>query len=1035
MAATRAPLAALALSTLSLAALACGETTAGPDAGAPADGGASADARPGDDAGPGADAAPDAGPSLDAEPRPDAGATEPPPFEWPVETGTVAITPDPSWKNRITRDDPFVVVPADLESPRWVKFTILLRDPGRVYFQDSARYPFHYEFATERLDPWRGLDRAALDRVSLGGPDQALVFGAVLFPADGEVLEYGVQLVGRDAYHPELVRRLVERVRAAVDAPGHADFYFPVFEQRESAERWTDWLAARDVRVSSPERWASGHGCYAPGWAWGRLVQVPAAELEAAFGDGRLRPEDVLLTDGVPAEIPLVAGVLSLSPATPNSHVAILAQSFGVPFAWLAVEPERGRALAAVGRKVAVEVVPGEFGGPCRVKVLDLDGRLSPELEAELGRLAAPPELSVPGKRRAGQIGFDVDMLGPGDAERVGGKAANYGVLRDAIPEAAPPAVALSFDLWDGFMAQVLPGGERLDARAARVLGGHAWPPDVARLRRELAELRATIEDETVFTPEQEAAIQAALAGFPSDVRLRLRSSTNVEDGEHFSGAGLYDSVSGCLADDLDGDAIGPSLCDASKREERGVLRALRRVFASFYRENAVLERLRHRVPEAEVGMAVLVHPSYPDPEEEANGVAVLERAGNVTRLRLVSQHGAVSVANPEPGVRPETVELEAYRDQLFTPTLQIRSSLVPLGATVMRFPEDYEALARLLLRASEAWVALRPGPRVVLDLEYKKMAGRGLIVKQLRPIPQPDRTPSVAPILVDAPSAPHCVFQGESSDALALHRLKSRWALRGAVRRLDEAGLATSPLAGLELELVVDGATLALSGPPDALPGAGYRLEADQLVHGLRVDTAAGPRQVELRLGRPALRRRTELPLMLADEWPSVELAVTHPEDVPELDWMGAPSTRREDFARLVAGCPEDRGPRPGDVPVERAIELGGGRRLELRFWWPAPPRGITAGYTAPLARWGDSRLVGFGEDAALGGPWSLTYRPGHHNFSESFVIEPTLEPGLPATTRAALEAADVRVLHVDTGSQTPVYAIGADGRLRAWR
>lgn len=107
--------------------------------------------------------------------------------------------------------------------------------------------------------------------------------------------------------------------------------------------------------------------------------------------------------------------------------------------------------------------------------------------------------------------------------------------------------------------------------------------------------------------------------------KLRFRSSTNVEDSEQFTGAGLYDSYSGCLLDDLDGDTDGPSLCDPSEPAERGVFRALRRVFASFYNDNAVLERLRHGVNETSVGMAVLVHPSFPDEIEWANGVATLQ--------------------------------------------------------------------------------------------------------------------------------------------------------------------------------------------------------------------------------------------------------------------------------------------------------------------------------------------------------------------------------------------------------------------------
>ena len=97
-----------------------------------------------------------------------------------------------------------------------------------------------------------------------------------------------------------------------------------------------------------------------------------------------------------------------------------------------------------------------------------------------------------------------------------------------------------------------------------------------------------------------------------------------MEDSEDFIGAGLYDSYSGCLADDLNDDNNDSCACDPNEDGERSVFRAIRGVFASFYNENAFLERLRHGVEEAEAGMAVLVHHSFPDEIELANGVATL---------------------------------------------------------------------------------------------------------------------------------------------------------------------------------------------------------------------------------------------------------------------------------------------------------------------------------------------------------------------------------------------------------------------------
>lgn len=61
----------------------------------------------------------------------------------------------------------------------------------------------------------------------------------------------------------------------------------------------------------------------------------------AAFDDGRLRSEEILLTDGVPADMPVLAGLISLTPSTPNSHTTILSRSFGVAEGFRPLNPAK----------------------------------------------------------------------------------------------------------------------------------------------------------------------------------------------------------------------------------------------------------------------------------------------------------------------------------------------------------------------------------------------------------------------------------------------------------------------------------------------------------------------------------------------------------------------------------------------------------------------------------------------------------------------------------------------------------------------
>jgi hypothetical protein len=328
---------------------------------------------------------------------------------------------------------------------------------------------------------------------------------------------------------------------------------------------------------------------------------------------------------------------------------------------------------------------------------------------AALSALKTGPAFKVAPKERYGAYTAPTDNLVPADIKFFGGKAANYGLLRRIIPTNSLPAIAISFDLWDDFMDQILGNGKTLRQEISNRLAGFTYPPNVAAVQTQLASIRPLIRNSTQFTAAQQAAITNALAIFDPQRNIRFRSSTDVEDAESFTGAGLYDSFSGCLADDQDGDATGPSICDPTEEDERGVFRAIRRVFASFYNDNAYLERLRLGVNENEVGMAILVHHSTPDEFEMANGVATGTWRTNGQRFdgRMVSQLGAASVANPDGSARPEELDFYAQTNRAPILSLHESSSLVRLGDTVMTWTNDYSTLSDLLLQVARGYGAM----------------------------------------------------------------------------------------------------------------------------------------------------------------------------------------------------------------------------------------------------------------------------------------------------------------------------------------
>ena len=633
-----------------------------------------------------------------------------------------------------------------LSGAPFCKFTIELSSPERGYFQDSSKYPFHYTFIRERLLGYENLDFMDFERVALRREEQELVLGTVLLAPDPAVAELAIQIAGQEAFD---VTDAIDWFQASVRrlAFGFQDyrvFYMPTFEQRDVTFAHEERFMEAGIRLATPSRWASDPVCYSEGWALGRLRFIGADEINAAYGDGRLGVNDILVTDFVPAEVPVVAGIVSFNPATPNSHVVLLARSSDVPVAFASGEGLQAQIKAWEGQEVLLTVYTEESG--CDLKFQNLEGKLSGEERESILALKARPPVAIQEKEVANQLWFSTENLRSEDIRFVGGKAANFGFLRRSIPEHSPESIAFTFDLWDQFMAQTTEEGLSLKHWISEILSPFETdPPDISELRTALHLVQERIQDRAAFTSALQDGVIEALQGFSADRKLRFRSSTNVEDSEQFSGAGLYDSFSGCLLDDLDADSRGPSHCDPSRSEERGVFRAIRKVFASFYNENAYLERLRHGVDEGQVAMGILVHPSFPDPLELANGVATLaiDRSDGGERrviMTLVTQLGAVSVANPAVDVLPEVVRLTESGIER-----EAESTLVPVGQTVMEWETDYRELGDLLEQAAREFEsAFLEKDRLLLDFEYKKMAPGDLVVKQIRLIPQ--RTPVPPP-------------------------------------------------------------------------------------------------------------------------------------------------------------------------------------------------------------------------------------------------------------------------------------------------
>jgi hypothetical protein len=364
-----------------------------------------------------------------------------------------------------------------------------------------------------------------------------------------------------------------------------------------------------------------------------------------------------------------------------------------------------------------------------------------------------------------------LDMLRATDAVSVGTKAANLGELTQVLP-AANRVIAgfgIPFAVYRDFMRDT-----GLQPRLEKLLADPRLADDSQFRRLALTSLRKVIEDADVppaILAQIGDALEAAFPGQPN-MPVRFRSSSNVEDGEFVSGAGLHDSARGCLADDLDGDELGPSKClgaeeradmqvELDRRQaeyaahperdwlpgiiddlakdlsnERSVARALKKVFASLWNDRAFEERAYWGIDHKLAYMGIAVEPSFVLEELDAVAVTNLDTGdGGAPLYRVVSQGERQGVVRPaDPTLVAETMTFRRGADgpldfKILTPSSL--SPTTPLWSDAKRLE-----LATLLFAVHDHF-ATKVYPMLAkpsIDVEIKVTRDDRIVFKQARP-------------------------------------------------------------------------------------------------------------------------------------------------------------------------------------------------------------------------------------------------------------------------------------------------------------
>ncbi len=635
---------------------------------------------------------------------------------------------------------------------------------GRCIFQNTALYPLHFgflksfpEFAALDWDSYLALTTRAASRVFWAGELQ-------LIPG---------------AEHPRTHRRGVVAAFVYADVVDHLslDELGEVFDRLSGCAPYardlmvlvgTDprqvaafaaqapALRERGIEVGDIETLRPGAGAegYSLGESYGYVRVIPRAQVPVEYG-----PRDILVTEGAFEDLRLVAGLVTALPQNVHSHVNLRLREKKIPNA---------RVPDVYGDQV-IALLDGRLA---HLTVGETEARLVPAERAEAEAYWAQQHPPAPALRADLSVTElrPFDKLRSTDAPAFGSKAANLGELHHVLPPAnRAPGFGVPFTVYRDFMVST-----GLQAQVQAFLDDPRTATEVLFRRAGLASLRESIEAAAVpadlIARLAEASRLAFGDGYVSEP-IRFRSSSNVEDGELVSGAGLYDSARACFADDADGDDLGPSRCVSAEErtrlqaeldrrraeqadnpdrvwlaeiiddltsdlsKERSAARALKKVFASLWNERAFEERAYWGMDHHQALMGLAVNPSFVLEQLDSVAVTNLDAGTGGPLYRVVSQSGGQPVVRPpDPKLVAETLTFRRTTDDRVADTMVLtRSSLSP---DPLWSPARLQELASLMFLVQDHFAAAvyPQQPRLSLDLEIKLTGDGRVVIKQARP-------------------------------------------------------------------------------------------------------------------------------------------------------------------------------------------------------------------------------------------------------------------------------------------------------------
>jgi pyruvate, water dikinase len=487
-------------------------------------------------------------------------------------------------------------------------------DDGKIYYTNSGKFFIHYDFARDLLNYKKGHE--VFNQEQYTNNANRLYYLATLNHFTASDI-YTLDFFAGDELDCSQIQTVYNKIVETTYIGSGLKFY-------SNNLKWMDCSSI--PTITSDELFAGqNYQPLNPEETYGYLKKYTLEELNTNYA-GR---HDIVLLNGIPNDISVVAGIITTEFQTPLSHINVLSHNRGAPNMALR-DGWTNPLLEELNNKlVYLKVTLDTF---ILHEASITDAQAFWDEKEPSGKIILRHDTLSRGLINLSEVNVESDTV-------IGGKAANFSELMkinvsgyDHLPLPEGAFAIPFYYYWQHIHSN------HLDIFIKKMLGEPGFYSDFQYRKTKLQNLQDSIRMFPI-DPELLALVNSKISENGTFGNIRFRSSTNSEDIKGFNGAGLYDSFTGIPGD-----------------SEKTIEKAIKDVWASLWNLPAFEEREYFKIDQQSVAMAVLVHRSFKD--ELANGVVVTENLYNKYNpgFTINVQNGEISITNPEGGYTPDQI-------------------------------------------------------------------------------------------------------------------------------------------------------------------------------------------------------------------------------------------------------------------------------------------------------------------------------------------------------------------------------------------